>query len=86
MLEPAKNGDQIKLVTDDGSQEIPLDDTVWGLLSDEEILLDDFKKVIQSYTLQNNRDWAMMLKEHCPTTDDYRQLRAKIRMFSASVK
>jgi hypothetical protein len=80
MLEPRKEGDQVKLATPDGSREIPIEDKVWEVLKDEEILLDDFVRVIQSYTLQNNKEWALALKEECPETDDYRVLRSKIRL------
>ena len=79
MLSPQKEGDQIILVNDDKSQKIPLTEQVWKILIDPEILLNDFTRVIRSYTLETNRDWAVILKEECPTTNEYRSLRALIR-------
>ena len=79
MLSPQKEGDQIILVNDDKSKKIPLTERVWELLTDPEILLGDFTRVIRSYTLEANHDWAVILKEECPTTNEYRSLRALIR-------
>ena len=79
MLSPQKEGDQFILVNDDESKKIPLTEQVWKILIDPEILLNDFTRVIRSYTLETNRDWAVILKEECPTTDEYRSLRALIR-------
>ena len=79
MLSPQKEGDQFVLVNDDKSKKIPLDEKVWEVLINPDILLGDFTRVIQSYTLKENRDWAVILKEECPTTDEYRSLRALIR-------
>ena len=79
MLSPQKEGDQFILVNDDKSKKIPLNDEVWKLLINPDILLGDFTRLIQSYTLKENRDWAVVLKEECPTSDEYRSLRALIR-------
>ena len=79
MLSPQKEGDLFVLVNDDKSKKIPLDEKVWEVLINPDILLNDFTRVIQSYTLKENRDWAVILKEECPTTNEYRALRALIR-------
>lgn len=79
MLAPKKDGDQIVLVSDDGSKSFPVTEKVWKILSNPEILMDDFKKVLQSYALETNREWAMILKQECPSNADYRDLRVSIR-------
>ena len=58
MLTTKKEGDQILIVNDDGSKSFPVSEKAWKALSDPEILMDDFKRAIQSYTLETNRDWA----------------------------
>ena len=79
MLTPKKEGDQILLVNSDGSQSFPLSEKVWEILNKPDILMDDFKKVIQSYALETNRDWAMILKKECSSDVEYRNLRSSIR-------
>ena len=84
MLSPQKEGDQFILVNDDKSKQIPLTEQVWKILIDPEILLNDFTRVIRSYTLETNRDWALILKDECPNDDAYRKLRVRLRTFEAT--
>ncbi len=79
MLKPKKEGDQLVLVNDDGSKTIPLTEKVWDVLGDPDILMDAFKRALQSYTLETNPEWAQILKEECPQETDYRALRVSIR-------
>jgi hypothetical protein len=80
MLSPVKEGDDYALVNEDGSAKVPLTADVWKALNDPDVLMDNFQKILQSYTLETNRDWAMVLKAECPTTEDYRALRSKMRL------
>ena len=80
MLTPKKAGDQISLANEDGSKSFPLTEKVWKFLTDPNLLMDDFKKVLQSYVLETNRDWAVILKDECPSDVEYRQTRSAIRI------
>ena len=81
MLSPQAAGDQIELTNDDGDKSIPLSDEIRTVLVNPDILMDEFKRALQSYCLETNRDWAMILKDECPDDTAYRQLRVRLRTF-----
>ena len=81
MLSPRNSNGTLELANDDGSKSFPLSEQVSTILRNPEILMDDFKRALQSYCLETNRDWAMILKEECPDDAAYRSLRSLLRTF-----
>ena len=66
------------LVAPDGER-VELRDDVWERLRAPEILFNDFKLLLQKWTIHVEK--AELLKHECPTDSEYRQVRSLIRMF-----
>ena len=84
MLSPRMTDDQAELANADGSKTFPLSNEIRTVLVNPDILMDEFKRALQSYCLDTNRDWALILKDECPDDTAYRQLRVRLRTFQAT--
>ena len=79
MFEIEKTADGgITLAALDGTV-IPVPPEVLAKLQDADILMSEWKKYLQAFSLQNMAH-AKALKAECPTDAEYRELRAKLRL------
>lgn len=63
----------------EGGDRIPVRDDVWGRLRDTESVFADWKQLLRKWSI--HVDKAPLLKEECPTDQEYRVLRTIVRTY-----
>ena len=63
----------------EGGEKILIRDDVWERLRDAEFVFSEWKKFLQKWSIHLEK--APLLKQECPTDQEYRMLRTTIRTY-----